>query len=108
MTSIHGVLALALATSGWLLAGLLGETRRRLADRLAQWTLPDGQHSTFRLAVATARLAMVVAPGHRSCCSGRRDVLGAELLKFELDWWAPSAALAELEADLDSDERVLR
>lgn len=119
----------------WLLAGVAGELRDRLAKRVVDWLLPDSQPWTFRLAFVIARLSRGIAPIrfytpatllklsstadlYHAFLSGSPYAFGfSPLVVFALvspvevedpgRWHDPEAASAELEADLNAGRRVL-
>lgn len=98
-----------LAVILWFLFTLTKELVKRLVDRAASWTLPEGQAWTFRIAWLLTRVASWIAP---SVTKTRRPEFNRDiksnfgiftaLHKQNSHWPAPAAARAELDAALAS------
>jgi hypothetical protein len=117
--SLHTASTLAsvgvLAVAGWLLKGLLDEAIDRIGHRIADWLVPLGQPSTYRLAQAALALGRLLASEWRitlllhrlyaldpSPVPGARPVLrnfNPELRRRSLNWEDLDAAAAELEVN---------
>jgi hypothetical protein len=98
-----GMTALGIA---WFINSVLKELRDRLARRIAIWILPDNQCTTLRAALLIAHAANLIAPRRR--VRFRRITAERSLLSVEIGrWYASGAALAEIEADLRAERRIL-
>ena len=88
----------------WFMAGLLAAIRDRLAARFADWLLPVGQASTFRVAYTFALIGLLLAPKVRRVAYGDGD------LNFFLERWpAPdfaSSGVADLRNALREGRHV--
>jgi hypothetical protein len=105
--------ALAFAALAWFGIGLMQAVRKVLSERVANWLLPPDQPSTFRFAQFIAFLAAGIAPRRFPAWNlSSPNWPGAWFLIFPATWTAylwpePESVLAELEADLRSERRVL-
>lgn len=85
----------------------------RLAERVAVWLLPESQPATFRAAFLIAALAARLAPPIVVCepWEPPDNADGSARLSYRLrrtHWPDAIAAIAELEADLQSSRHVTR
>lgn len=98
------------AAAIWFLKGLLAEVRDRAGRRVADWLLPLGHPTTYRMARLALALARLSAPQARtSLLTTSRYYLGSKrpllpgfnpkLRRQRLDWDDLEAAAAELEVD---------
>lgn len=102
---------IALATL-WLLLGVFRALREALSERATDWLLPPSQPTTFRLAQFVAFLCTALTPRRLPRFRPGPSWLQRWHYLFpveweEVDWPDPEAALAELEADLLAERRVL-
>lgn len=108
--SEHWLAVLIVAvTTWWLLTGVATALRDRLAARIAQWLLPEGQAWTYRIARGVCRLALLIAPQRQLCIYGIEQLVIGEppvLLSNPVEWDSPRAALAELEVNARNGEHV--
>ena len=111
------VLFAATAAVGWVIKGLLAETRDRAGRRLADWLFPLGQPLTYRGAKLTLALARLFAPQMRRSFELaqvylRRSSLAPgfkpKLLQQPLDWGDLEAAAAELEVDQQQGAPIVK
>lgn len=106
---------IAVAAAGWLGLGVLRAIRDALSERAADWLLPRNQPVTFRLAQFVAFLAAALAPRRLprwSLLNPYAPMPSAWFVVFPVVWddspWpGPESILAELEADLRAERRVL-
>ena len=99
-----------LAVILWFILTLTKELVKRLVDRAASWTLPEGQAWTFRIAWLLTRVASWIAPTvtkTRRPDDVNRDIMSnfgifTDVHKQHSHWAAPAAARAELDAALAS------
>jgi hypothetical protein len=103
----------------WFLRGLFESIRDELADRATSWLLPPTQPATYRIGRGLLHLAARLAPRHAFVHdpesfdivpyddeTARGGMIWGGVLE-EMDWVDPDAALAEFEADLLADARVI-
>jgi hypothetical protein len=103
------------AAGGWLGFGVLRAIRDALSERAADWLLPGNQPVTFRLAQFVVFLAAALAPRRLprwSLLNPYAPMPSAWFVVFPVVWddssWSgPESILAELEADLRAERRVL-
>lgn len=109
----------AFTAAGWIMKGLLVETRDRVGRRLADWLFPLGQPVTYRVAKLTLALAGLFAPQMRQLfgLAPAYSVRSSELLapgfkprlvQHPLDWGDLEAAAAELEVDQQQGAPVVK
>jgi hypothetical protein len=73
-TSPRTALLLIYGATLWFVAGFLAPVRDRLGVRFADWLLPEGQASTFRVAYTIALTASLLTPGVRRVAYGDGDL----------------------------------
>lgn len=92
----------------WIFFGLLKAVRDLLAERTAAWLLPPAQPATFRAAQFVAFAARAIAPNRAAEFDLPRIFFAFFPVAWTLRPWPdPDAAIAELEADLRCERRVL-
>lgn len=82
------------------------EILHRLGARIGAWLLPESQSITYRAAWIVARFSTIVAPRRRFDFTLTSEWT-VEVVLDEEGWTAADEALAELEEDLRSEDRVL-